>query len=218
MIRITCPKCNSKLSAKIELAGQTRKCPKCGEKLTIPELGLTPETAADFDHVLDDPGDQHVETADEIRLPDVEAPERLDRQNRYMICDKTKLVAAWKNDGHGWMLNQGHGMISASRNPDQLPSQGDFTLVELKLDMTDDGLRLHGLTAYHLAPRWSLTKLDKGDDLILSSVTGPGGLNKQQKGVVRQFIKDQFMRDVWEDAAEVLDYLANTDYHSAGVH
>ncbi len=217
MIRVVCPGCNSKLSAKAELAGQTRKCPKCGTVVTIPKPELTPETAADFEQVLDDAGDQHVETPSQVKLPTFEAPERLDRQNRYLICDKAKLVATWKNDGHGWMLKTGFGMISASRNHEQLPAQGNFKLVELKIDMTDDGLRLHGLAVYQLAPRWALTKLDKGDDQIVSSISGPGWLNRDQKNVVRMFIRDQFMRDVWEEAEEVLDYLGNTDYHSAGV-
>ncbi len=217
MIRVTCPGCNSRLSAKAVLAGQTRKCPKCGTVLTIPSLELTPKTAADFDDVLDDPGDQHVEAPSQVKLLAPEVPERLDRQNQYLICDKSKLMTTWKNDGHGWMLKTNFGMISALRNHEQLPAQGDFTLVELKIDMTDDGLRLHGLAAYQLAPRWALTKLDKGDDQIVSSITGDGSLNRDQKNVVRQFIKDQFMREVWEDADEVLDYLGNTDYHSAGV-
>ncbi len=213
MIRVTCPGCNSKLSAKAALAGQTRKCPKCGTVLTIP----APETAADLEDVLDDPGDHHVEAPSLTKLPAFEAPERLDRQNRYLICDKSKLVATWKNDGHSWMLKTNFGMISALRNHEQLPAQGDFSLVELKIDMTDDGLRLHGLATYQLAPRWALTKLDKGDDQIVSSISGTGWLNKDQKNVVRQFIKDQFMREVWEGADAVLDYLGNTDYHSAGV-
>ncbi len=217
MIRVVCPGCSSKLNAKVELAGQTRKCPKCGTVLTIPEPEVTPDTAADLEAVLDEVGDQHVEAPSETKLPHFEAPERLDRQNRYLICDKAKLVATWKNDGHGWMLKTGFGMISATRNHEQLPAQGNFKIVELKIDMTDDGLRLHGLAVYQLAPRWALTKLDKGDDQIVSSITGAGALNRDQKNVVRQFIKDQFMRQVWEGADEVLDYLGNTDYHSAGV-
>ncbi len=217
MIRVTCPGCKSKLSAKLELAGRARKCPKCGTKIAIPEQEMTAETAADFDDVLDDPGDVHAEAPSGTKLPDFEAPERLDRQNRYLICDKAKLVATWKNDGHGWMLKTGFGMISATRNHEQLPAQGNFKVVELKIDMTDDGLRLRGLAVYQLAPRWALTKLDKGDDLIISSITGAGWLNRDQKNVVRAFIKDQFMRQVWENADEVLDYLGNTDYHSAGV-
>ncbi len=213
MIRVTCPGCKSTLNAKEALAGRSRKCPKCGTIVTIPK----PQAPPDLEAVLDDPGDQHVEAPSQTKLPAFEAPERLDRQNRYLICDKAKLVATWKNDGHGWMLKTGFGMVSAARNHEQLPAQGDFKIVELKIDMTDDGLRLHGLAVYQLAPRWALTKLDKGDDQIVSSINGPGWLNRDQKNVVRMFIKDQFMREVWEHADEVLDYLGNTDYHSAGV-
>ncbi|MDY0167021.1 MAG: hypothetical protein RBS80_10785 [Thermoguttaceae bacterium] len=217
MIRVTCPGCNSRLSAKAKLAGRSSKCPKCGTVISVPAPDMTPETAADFEDVLDDAGDAHAEAPSQTKLPTLEAPERLDRQNRYLICDKSKLVATWKNDGHGWMLKTGFGMISAARNHEQLPAQGDFRLVELKIDMTDDGLRLHGLAVYQLAPRWALTKLDKGDDQIVSSIASAGWLNRDQKNVVRTFIKDQFMREVWEHADEVLDYLGNTDYHSAGV-
>ncbi len=213
MLRLTCPGCKSTLSAKAELAGQTRRCPKCGTAVPIPKQ----ETVADFDDVLDDPGDQHVEAPSEIRLAGPEVLERLDRQNRYLICDKAWLVAAWKSDGRGWMLKTTSGLVSATRNPEQLPAQGDFRLVELKINMTDDGLRLHGLAVYQLAERWALTNLDKGDDQILASVIQPGALNREQKHVVRQFLKDQFMRQVWEDANDVLEYLGNADYHSAGV-
>ena len=35
MIRLVCPNCKSKLSAKEKLLGQTRNCPKCGEPVLI---------------------------------------------------------------------------------------------------------------------------------------------------------------------------------------
>ena len=59
--------------------------------------------------------------------------------------------------------------------------------------------------------------LDQGDDRLSSKITGPGSLNRDQKNAVRQALKEQFMRPVWEEAAEVLEYLANADYHSPGV-
>ena len=62
-----------------------------------------------------------------------------------------------------------------------------------------------------------MTVLDQGDDPIAGKITGLGSLNRDQKNAVRQALKDQFMRQVWEGAAEVLEYLANTDYHSPGV-
>ena len=144
-------------------------------------------------------------------------PERLDRQHRYLICDKTHLAAMWENNGNGWMLKTSTGLIPARRNRDKLPQQGEFQLVELKIALTPEGKRLAGLACYQLASRWALTVLDQGDDLIMEKVTGPGCLNRDQKNAVRQVLKDHFMRPVWQDAAAVLEYLGNTDYHSPGV-
>jgi len=218
MIRVTCPRCASKLNAKDALAGQTRKCPKCGAMVLIPEPDQSGTTAGEGAIALAEAApDQHVHGAIEKKLPAKELPERLGRQNRYLICDKSKLVAAWENNGHGWMLKTNFGFISATRNYDQLPAQGNFKLVELQLKMTDEGLRLAGIRTYQLARRWALTNLDKGDDKILSAVTDSGFLNKEQKSVVQKAIKEQFMRHVWEGAANVLDYLTNGDYHSPGV-
>jgi len=173
--------------------------------------------AGDVGAGADGSSPSQVLTGSKIGLPHKDAPERLNRHNHYLICDKAKLVATWENNGRGWMLKTSSGMISALRNHEQLPSQGDFKLVELKLKATDDGLRLTGIHSYQLTQRWALTNLDKGDDKILGSITGSGFLNREQKGVVRGVIKDQFMRHVWEDAHHVLEYLMNSDFHSAGV-
>ena len=212
MISITCPGCHSKLNAKDDLAGQTRKCPKCGTAVQIPA-----PVAVEITGLAEAAPDQHVHGTTEDQLPSISAPERLVRQNKYAICDKAHLVATWENNGNGWMLKTNFGLVSAVRNQESLPAQGDFKLVELKMEMTDNGLRLHGLTVYQLAKRWALTNLERGDDKVLSTVTGPGFLNKDQKAVIRRHIKDQFMRRVWEDSHNVLDYLLNGDYHSPGV-
>jgi hypothetical protein len=143
-------------------------------------------------------------------------PERLDRMSHYLICDPIRLVATWENNGRGWMVHTRGGMVSVHRNQDKLPSEGDFTLVALKLAMTDAGLRLEHIVAYRLSRRWALTRLEKGEDQVLGAVIGPGCLNRDQKAVVRNLIKNQFMRQVWEKAERVMEYLANTDYHSAG--
>ena len=134
-----------------------------------------------------------------------------------LICDRTHLVATWENNGSGWMFKVGTGFVSAKRGRENLPSQGDFKLVELKFMITPDGKRLSGLATYQLATRWALTALDQGDDQIVGKITGMGSLNREQKNAVRQALKDQFMRQVWEGAADVLEYLANTDYHSPSV-
>jgi hypothetical protein len=210
MIRLVCPNCHSRLSAKDELLGQTRNCPKCGTPVLIskpdPSLKASDEAAST----------QPVYDLDQPGLPTLEVPKRLDRQNHYLICDRLKLVAAWKDDGQGWMLKTSAGLVSAVRNSDQLPNQGNFKLVELRLARTDAELRLAGITSYQLTQRWALTSLDKGDDKVVAKITAPGCLNRDQKNVVRQAIKDRFMHEVWAEAENVLEYLANADYHSPG--
>jgi hypothetical protein len=123
----------------------------------------------------------------------------------------------WEGNGQGWMLKTNAGWIKVNRDPGQLPSQGNYTLVELIMATTDEGIRLTGLRCYALADRWALTTLEQDEHTILSRVTGAGRLTKEQKAVVLRFLREQFMRNVWEGAEQVLDYLANTDYHSPGV-
>ncbi len=203
MIRFQCPGCGSKLNAKDELAGQSRKCPKCGTAVTVP--AALPEAV-----------DAHAERGSEEHLPTHHWPERLNRLNRYVIVDKSKLVSTWVNNGEGWMLKTNHGFIPANRNFELLPAQGDFKLVELDMELCNEALRMRGIIVYQLARRWALTNLDKGDDRILKSIAGYSGLNRDQKAIVMRCLKDLFMREVWESAEGVLDYLMNTDFHSHG--
>jgi hypothetical protein len=204
MIRVTCPACNSKLNAKDEIAGQTRKCPKCAYPVKI--VADAPPAAKP---------DIVAEGQDALPVPDL--PERLNRDHHYLICDNTRLMATWENNGNGWMSRAAAGFLSAKRNRENLPAEGDFKLVELKFEHTPDGKRLKALESYQLALRWALTVLCQGDDQICGKITGPGALNREQKNAVRQALRDQFMRPVWQDAAEVLAYLGNADYHSPGV-
>jgi len=155
MIRIECPNCLCQLNAKNELAGQTRKCPKCGTSITIPAAGSSPEVAP---IPMVEKVDQHAQVATEMHLPDKHFPDRLNRLNRYLIVDKTKVVAAWENNGNGWMLKTNFGFVSAHRNYEQLPAQGDFKLVEFQMRLDDNGLRLQDLMVYQLAKRWALTR------------------------------------------------------------
>jgi hypothetical protein len=214
MIRLTCPRCASKLNAKDELLGQVRKCPKCAEPLKIVADAESPAGAPD---AADSPSEQQIQVSSDDRLPVLDLPERLNRESHYLICDRTHLVALWENNGSGWMFRSGGGFISAKRNRENLPSQGDFKLVELRLTVTSEGKRLVGLMIYQLAARWALTALDQGDDAIVGKITGPGPLNRDQKNAVRQALRDQFMRQVWERATQVLEYLGNADFHSTGV-
>jgi hypothetical protein len=83
--------------------------------------------------------------------------------------------------------------------------------------MTPEGKRLKGIACHQLTPHWALTALDQGDDPVLERITGPGRLNRDQKAAIRLALKEQFMRPIWEQATEVIEYLANADSHSSGV-
>lgn len=214
MIRVTCPHCGSKLNAREALVGKTRRCPKCAEPLII--VPDPPPTAGEV-AVAPPSDDPPAQPAAEEGLPLLDLPEHLNRDSHYLICDRAHLVATWQNDGRGWMLKTSSGFVPAKRNREKLPAQGDFKLVELKLSLTPNGKRLVGLTSYQLALRWALIVLDQSDEAIIGKIVGHGSLNQDQKSVVRQVLGDLFMREVWQDATDVLAYLANADYHSSGV-
>ncbi len=214
MIRVICPVCRAKIDAKDRLLGQTRNCPRCNAPVRIvPAKEPTP--APDSSPTV------------AVRRPDngipqppaghVEIPSRLMRLNRYLICDGSKVIAAWENNGHGWRIRTDHGFVSAARNRDRIPGEGDFRLVELRTAPEGGDLRLCGICVFQLAKRWALAALARGDDLICKSITGPGSLLRAQKDSVRQHLGEHYMRTIWGDATNVLDYLASEDYHSPGV-
>lgn len=213
MIHFACPSCGKKLHAKDALAGRTAKCPACTNPFQVPDASNVSESIP-----LDDvaTGEQLIHITEE-HITGYEAPERLNREHHYLICDKARLAALWQNDGAGWMIRAGAGFLPAKRNRDKLPNSGAFQLTELKFAATPEGKRLKGIVSYQLVSRWALTALDQGDDAILEKISGPGCLNRDQKNAVRQALKEQFMRPVWQDATAVLDYLANADHHSPGI-
>lgn len=235
MIRIQCKSCGSKLNAKAKLAGQTRKCPKCGEPIVIPAEVKDAVEDAVKSTVEDSAGDgsekssENATAVDEAAstptpiifgseateaLPTKNILKRLNRASRYLICDKTNIRAAWNNDGRGWMLKVSSGFSSVKANRDALPAYGSFTLVELAMKHTDDGLKLDALEMYQLASRFAMTKLERSDDDICSAITSQGSLSREQKASVYQIFRTLFMRAVWGDSAEVLEFLRNADYHS----
>lgn len=212
MIRVICPVCQAKLDAKDQLLGQMRKCPRCNSAVLIaPPPEATPPLATDAANAAESTG------IAEPELRQVDAPGRLSRGNRYLICDRDKVIAAWENNGQGWRLKTEFGFVSAARNPDKIPGQGDFKLVELRMALVDGEHRLQGLRLYQLVQRWALTAIGRDDDGICKSISGIGYLMRDQKGAVRRFLGEHIMRTIWGDATAVLDYLANDDYHSAGV-
>jgi hypothetical protein len=214
MIRVTCPSCGSKLNAKDELAGHTRKCPKCAQPVLIVADAPAVTTGVGVEQT---PANARIQPDAEEPLLSLHLLDRLHREYHYLVCDKEHLLATWENNGQGWMLKTHTGLVNAKRNSDKLPNQGDFRLVELKFTQTPDGKRLSGLTTYQLASHWALIALAQGDDPIVEKVANYGTLNRDQKNAVRQALRDQFMRPVWENADDVLEYLGNVDYHSHSV-
>ena len=216
MIVVVCPGCGSKLHAKDELAGQTRKCPKCAAPVQI--VSSEPKPAAPAAEPLGEPSaEAHVEPEAAAALPQHHDLVRLNRQHYYLICDRGRVLAIWEGNGRGWMLKTNTGLVSASRSTQQLPPQGDFRLVELVLSHGESGLRLSGVHVFRLVQHWALAALAKGDDEIVRKIAGPGGLNREQKGAVRSAMKERYMHDVWASAESVMEYLANGDFHSSGV-
>lgn len=213
MIRFICPHCGSKLEARDEIVGQTRKCPKCRNLVTVPPPGApwrAAEPSKDGSPAVAQPP---VEAA--IRPP-VSFPARLLPHNRYLICDRSGVFAAWEGGGQGWLLRTDHGYSPVARNPDKLPSQGDFKLVELQMSVEHERPLLRALRVFQLARRWALASLIRSDEAVLKTITGPGSLNRDQKNGIRQYLGQRMMREIWGDNQPVLDYLGNQDYHSPG--
>jgi len=212
MIRFTCPHCGSRLDAKEEIAGQTRKCPKCRNPVTVPAAATrqVPEPSKDGSPAAVQPA------AEAPVRPHLPHPARLVGHNRYLICDRTGVFAAWEGGGQGWLLRTDHGYTRLALNADKLPSQGDFKLVELELSVEHQRPLLRALRVFQLAQRWALTSLVRGDDAILKAITGPGSLNRDQKAAIRQYLGQRMMREIWGDNRPVLEYLGNQDYHSPG--
>lgn len=236
MIRLNCPGCGVKIKAKLELAGKTRKCPKCGGIIVVPRLEELPEDVraeAEAEAALAGSPAVKPQTAEsaangaaavpaeiiqanpaETLLPTSDLPDRLNRRHRYLILDKSGLLAMWQDNGQGWMVKGVSGFMPARRNAENLLPYGQFILVELELELTDAGMRLQAITSYKLAARFALPKLALGDDDIMLAVTEPGCLSREQKNAVRKSLTEQFMREVWGDSPGIVEYLGNADYHS----
>lgn len=220
MLRITCPNCQSKLNAKEKLIGQTRNCPKCKQPVLIaaPQDGDsgtdTPtDTAEATPAILVEPRDEGEGLAQVKAIAD---PIReLKSPNRYVICDRQRVIAVW--EGEGWQLKTPAGLIPAKRNTEQIPSQGIFRLVELRVTRTTDAMYLTGIICHELTPRWALPAIGRGDNQILEKIIGPSGLTRDQKQIVRRFLQETFMPEVWRDNPAITEFLANSDQHTQGV-
>lgn len=211
MLIVVCPSCQARLKVSPQFVGRAGKCPRCGEIISLrQEQAANPALSPEF--ASSQPG-----SADDD-IPAIEQPDKLIRSYHYLVCDRLGLVATWEANGQGWMIRSGTTFVRAIKNPDKLPAQGDFKLVELQIITRPDGFhRLEGLHVYQLAPRYALTRIERGEDAILGSIRGPGSLNRDQKATVFRYIREKFMREIWEDNQALVDYLTNQDYHSSGI-
>lgn len=210
MLVIVCPSCQARLKVSPQFTGRAGKCPRCGEIITLRQEQTANSSSSS------QPRDSQVGASEED-IPPIEHPDRLIRTFHYLVCDRLGLVATWEANGQGWMIRSGTTFVRAVKNADKLPAQGDFKLVELQITSQPDGShRLEGLHVYQLAPRYALTRIERGEDAILGAIRGPGCLNRDQKAAVFRYVREKFMRELWEDNQSLVDYLTNQDYHSPG--
>ncbi|MHB8898089.1 MAG: zinc ribbon domain-containing protein [Thermoguttaceae bacterium] len=225
MLRITCPNCQSKLNAKEALIGQTRNCPKCRHPVLIQAPAANPPVQTHAAPGATVPPDDetptvHVEPRDEgDGLAQVKAiadpAKELKSPNKYVICDRQRIVAVW--EGEGWQLKTPAGVVSAKRITEQLPSQGNLRLVELRVTRTTDAMYLTGIVSHELASRFALLAIGRGDNQILEKIVRPSGLTRDQKQMVRRYLQETFMPEVWRDNNPITEYLASPDQHTQGI-
>jgi hypothetical protein len=214
MIRVVCPSCGSRLTAKDKHAGQTKPCPKCGQPIYV----LVPEGVDVLPSVpVEEPAPNQFGLLGNKQRLISHVLERLNKHYRYWICDSTHVIATWASDGKGWTLKTNAGMVSASRNREKIPCEGNFVLVELKMETVEEGMKLRGITAYKIPQRWALPAIAEGDDAICAKITGYGTLSKEVKGVIRLALREHFMYEIWEGATKVLEFLNSPDAHTHGV-
>jgi hypothetical protein len=139
---------------------------------------------------------------DSISPEDV--PDHLAALNHYMVCDHKDVVARFEHDDRGWMVKLKDGFVRAKLVAGKIPQFGKFVLVEVGVKQSDDGLHLEFVHPFRLADQYALNKLAKGDDAILSAITGRSDLSTAQKGHVRDLVKKHFLPQV---AAEVDQFM-----------
>ena len=212
MIRVRCPSCRSRLNAKDELFGQTRKCPQCGDVIVIQA-----DPTSDSSHAAVAQAPAVSPRADTAEPSGFQRPRKLEPSSKYLVADHNRILAAWEDNGQGWLVKMAVGSMQAKRSTEGFPTRGTFVLVELRMNPTDAGRRLAGLLTFRLAGHWALQALARADNAILQKIVGSGALGKQQKAAVLTYLRQTLMPDIWHDSQAVVDYLTNTDYHSQGV-
>ena len=217
-IRVICGSCGSKIDAKDELRGQTRRCPKCRQPILI-----VPTEQAQA------PKPQPVKAAPAVAQPaavepDAAAPtatdglkmRRLRPDDLYFVVGSDKLVAYWKL-GEGWMLNVGTGFSQVKRSPGLIPDLGEFVLAEGRVAQTDNGRRLRGLRFWKLSGRGVLLALGRSETEILEKAQFPTVPSGAQKRFILDQIRKLYFASFTDEALDVVEFLTGFDSHSQSV-
>ncbi len=200
-IRVVCASCGSKLDAKDELRGQTRRCPKCGNPVLI------------------EPAEQNVSSMIRPDVPETSGEGevgvqqlRIEPNNLYVVLGSDKEIAYYKQN-EGWFLNVGSGYQAIKRVPDQVPDVGNYVLVEGYVVNTDNGRRLKGLRFRALSGRGVLNALVRSETEILEKAKFPTTLSQAQKRFMLEHIRKHYFFEFTEDAPEITEYLTGFDAH-----
>lgn len=180
-----------------------------------PEVKPEPTPQPEVKTEIKSETDEFTLQSDEAIRP-VERPKRLDAQCRYFILDAERLVGYWQMTT-GWQVNDGVKLVSARRNSQAIPKQGDFRFLELQLGEQDGEFRVLRIRIFQLARQYSVTKIALEENDVLTTITTQSGLTRSQKNVLLQSLKAHFMRGMWADSPAIYEYLLNDDYHSCDI-
>ena len=196
MIRIQCPQCQEPLKAPSSLAGKKGRCPECRGVVPIPAEPSVPTG----DSVDESPQKNLRDEAEGLTLP---IPETLRRNCHYLICNSREIVARWDDDGKGWMVHIKDGFVKAIQNPKQIPSMGNYILIEIQITSTDTRQQLTGIHGFSLPGDFVLNKLTKkNENAILEGAGSTVELNDRQRALVRQRINAKYLPNIWDDAID----------------
>ncbi|MBQ2790578.1 MAG: hypothetical protein IJE97_13160, partial [Thermoguttaceae bacterium] len=208
-IRVICGSCGSKIDAKDELRGQTRRCPKCRQPILI-EPAAQPQ--APKSQPVKAPPTAPTSAATDAAAPATEGLKmrRLRPDDLYFVVGSDKLVAYWKS-GEGWMLNVGNGFSQVKRSPGLIPDLGEFVLAEGRVAQTDNGRRLKAMRFWSLTGRGVLLALGRVETEILEKAQFPTVPTGAQKRFILDQIRKLYFRDFTDDALEIVEFLTSFD-------
>ena len=135
-------------------------------------------------------------------------PKRLEYRNRYFIVGPDRMIAIWE-PGKSWQINIGSGFAPARKNPEAIPDQGVFALVELVIGPPEADNRLETLKVFKVSIRGALTSLYRDEGEILHKVDGPGQLTKNQKNILMSRLQRTFMYEALAEAEEIRQALSD---------